>query len=589
MVSKDEQGPSRLVIIGHARAGTTLLTSLLRCNKQTAIVHAEPLDLRRDVKDALGSIGSVLESAEKDNTDGTIKYIGCRVTPEQMSHHNLTILDLTTQLGVNTIIVVTRNKLVEILASQKLTERTGIGYAEVPPSPTAAREKTTIPESEAIAFHENSVRIWWQLLADWPGPHSGVTTLFSSFEKISSTEYRTDEVSRLWSELCCESVEVSTPMIRQHPGDIAEKVSNYSEIQNIVSKLQHIDVEGLYQKRWGIVAIQPFEQPKKVVATVSEHTKATQLLSILVASVLVFHCIDSLVKERIFFMDGFTYASLLTLLQCLTVTTSACFDYVRPTAKKGGKSTPWHLYACLGAFLATSTYTANRATMYLNYPTQVIFKSSKLIWTLTGSHFIFKKKKSFREWAGGVAIATGLVFVGRGASSLDKKDGSHNLIPGLSMIVVSTSADAGINLLQEWMLQNPEIGACKREILLFMQMFSLIPALSLFLLSGSVPEAMDFVRNNPLFLVLVLAAGVSSFIGTRAIIQIISSYDSSTAVLITSIRKVVTLLLSYFFFPKPWTINHFIGITMVIVGGNFSIFDAIKRRATRQLQSASSS
>ena len=574
--------PKRLLIIGHARAGTTLLTSLLRCNKQTAIVQAEPLDLNRKIENALDTVDTILTPTDVISSD--VHFIGCRVTPEQLVHHNLTVEEITNKLGISFIIVVTRNSLIEVMASQRLTQRTGIGYSEAPPSPTANRQKIKILLSDALTFRDENSRLWGQLLAGWPQPSSEIKTIFAPFEKLSIPDIRTEEVHRLWKLLGCDLVDVSTPMIRQHPGDLSEKILNYSELQTIIPQLQHIPVEALLLERWGPtneVVNQLHEQDLKTHHT--EHTKATKLLSVLVASVIFFHCLDSIVKERIFFIEGFSYASLLTLFQCITVTTSACLDYARPTKthNPSNQSTPWHLYACLGGFLATSTYTANKATMYLNYPTQVIFKSSKLIWTITGSHFILKKRKSMKEWTSGVMIAAGLVFVGRGASSISS-DAKGNISAGLAMIVISTIADAGINLLQECMLQDPNVKACKKEVLFFMQMFSLAPALTFFVLSGSVSDSLQFVRDNPIFLLLVLVAGISSFTGTRCIIQIISSYDSSTAVLITSVRKVFTLVLSYMFFPKPWTINHFIGITMVVVGGNFSIVESIRRRAQRQ-------
>eukprot|EP00754_Rhynchopus_humris_P014060 Rhum_TRINITY_DN14364_c9_g1::Rhum_TRINITY_DN14364_c9_g1_i1::g.85501::m.85501/K15277/SLC35B3, PAPST2; solute carrier family 35 (adenosine 3'-phospho 5'-phosphosulfate transporter), member B3 len=345
-----------------------------------------------------------------------------------------------------------------------------------------------------------------------------------------------------------------------------------------------------------------------------------RMLGMIAMNVFLFHCLEAFLKEKIFHVEGFVYVEALTVMQSLIVGSVALMDCGRVNAPsttrrdftKGNKSQrsciaqllanrsecPFWVYALLGGLIATSQYMTNKSILHLNYVTQVVFKSSKLLWVMAARVMLLKgkKKPSATEWFGGVLIVVGLTSM-----SLDGKSGGKHgakaianvtasiapvalgAVPeadwfaqwgerskGLACIALALVCDASIFVVEE-ALAFGKYHASKQEVILFMQVLAIFPSTCFFILGGRMGASIDFVVHNPMFLALVLLCYVCSYLGTKSILHLVEAFDGTVAALVTSMRKIATIVFSFILFPKPLSLHFLFGAVMILAGANASI------------------
>lgn len=79
------------------------------------------------------------------------------------------------------------------------------------------------------------------------------------------------------------------------------------------------------------------------------------------------------------------------------------------------------------------------------------------------------------------------------------------------------------------------------------------------------------------FFSCAVLASVSSLIGTLCLLQIVADYNSIVAVLVTGVRKTLTILFSYLLYHRPFTFLHGLGLCGVMGGAAW--FEICRRRS----------
>ncbi|KAJ9460407.1 Adenosine 3prime-phospho 5prime-phosphosulfate transporter 2 [Diplonema papillatum] len=641
----------RLLVLGQARTGTTLLISLLRCSRDLALVAAEPAALPS--RGIVESIDHLLESTENTASlllANDVKYVGCRVTPEQLYDNGVRLDDLVKRARINQIVVVTRDGLLDVFVSKKLADETGVYYAT---QRSEDRKEVVVTNEEFSEFRRKNAAGWEYVADSWP---EGVEPLFAPYESLSKDPQGT--ASRLWERLGCDtSMPASTPMVRHLPLTDLRAMANYDELlessrddlstqallstafstrihksipqsarltaigQPTTTQHHHDHHESLTNNspagahpdptatlhngseghhvaltfsKWDEDADGTASKenhptkvpPEKEAATLAKkQSRGLYQLVYLTCIVMVFHCLDGALKEKVFHLPGFFFVEVLSLLQAFFIACFATVDWIKASNGKlpQRSSTPLWVFLLLSCFMASSYLLANRAILYTDFVTQVVFKSSKLLFIMA-ARLIFLSdapKPNAVEWAGSVCVVLGLICmsattVGGGAG---KKDGSENTV-GLLYLCLSLVCDAGVYVVQEKYAFG-KYNAGKQEVILGMQTLALLPSAGFVWWSGTLTTAVAYSWAHPSFMLLVAACAGCSFMGTRAILQVIQEYNGTSAALITSFRKLSTILLSYYLFPdKSFTLSHLAGISLILAGANVSVLQGkcISRR-----------
>ena len=110
-------------------------------------------------------------------------------------------------------------------------------------------------------------------------------------------------------------------------------------------------------------------------------------------------------------------------------------------------------------------------------------------------------------------------------------------------------------------------GSKRREVVFHSNALSVAFMLVTTAAKGDLWAACAYMRRAPtaelaIFAVYMLCA----YVAISAWVQIIVRFDSVLAVIIASVRKAFTLLLSFALFPKPFSVWYIVGAAMVFGG-----------------------
>ena len=289
----------------------------------------------------------------------------------------------------------------------------------------------------------------------------------------------------------------------------------------------------------------------------------------------------------------------------------------------------------LSVFATVSVVLTNRASHLLNYATQVVFKSSKLFFVmLLRLALRMSKEKSNqqlrREFLSCAFIVAGLVIFTFETSKHSKgrksaivpttttsspgavtfspsssvttllqqhqgDDGgggnvilSPEVIEGVLSIIGALCCDAMLYISEELYCFSPSVQASSEEVIFFTYAIAAFNNFGVLTLFGLIPDGIRFIQDTPSFLFLVMFFSAANFGGTRFLLRVVSEFDSNAAVIITSTRKLATVLLSFLIYPKPFGLLHAVGMLLVTVGiGLYEVTRIYFKKAKRKLAAGS--
>jgi adenosine 3'-phospho 5'-phosphosulfate transporter B3 len=296
----------------------------------------------------------------------------------------------------------------------------------------------------------------------------------------------------------------------------------------------------------------------------------TSKLMRLAVLVLVFHVGNSILQEAVFHLPGFKSAILMGTLQAACVAALAYVDFTRQGLSRRA---PMTVYLFLSIFAAASTILTHEASRRVNYPTQVIFKSSKLLFVMALRAVVMRGRlrTSKTEIVSAVSIVFGLVAFTWATSSTKKlaasagAESDSDFLVGVLAIIVAVCCDAMLYIGEEKFCFH-QYNSSSTEVILYCNLLAVGYGGAAFALSGTVSMSMQFMMETPQFTGLIIAFSLCNFAGTTFLLQIVSDFGSSTAVVVTSTRKMATVLCSYVIYPKPFTTLHTVGLFGVAFG-----------------------
>ncbi|VDK40650.1 unnamed protein product [Taenia asiatica] len=221
---------------------------------------------------------------------------------------------------------------------------------------------------------------------------------------------------------------------------------------------------------------------------------------------------------------------------------------------------PW-LYCSVGLTTTGTILLSNAAVVYLNYPTQVIFKCCKLIPVMVFSVVIQGKQYKCIDYVAVACMIVGLIF-------FILTDVSVQLtfdVRGILAISVALICDGYIGNLQELAMKSYHIPAL--QILTYSYAFGCVLILVLLLLTNNlIPSAVFFFEHfSDVFFWSTLFV-LSGYFGLQFVLLLVHHFGALLAVTVTTVRKAVTIVLSFLLFQKPFSIEYVWSGSLVVVG-----------------------
>ncbi|KRZ70094.1 Adenosine 3'-phospho 5'-phosphosulfate transporter 2 [Trichinella papuae] len=257
------------------------------------------------------------------------------------------------------------------------------------------------------------------------------------------------------------------------------------------------------------------------------------------SAVFLLYLIYGILQEKMFTVDGFrTLGFYLTTVH-----------------------TPLKIYFILSLASFGTIGFSNAAVGYLNYPTQVVFKSCKLIPVMIGG-----KRYSLYDYIAVLLMTVGLIMFSLADAAVNPEFNST----GFLCVCMALFADAVIGNLQEASMRMyaPE----NNEIMAYTYSIAFLYSTFFTALNGNLIAGISFTLKNPLIMRDMLLFSVCSYFGVQVILTLINGFDALVAITVTTFRKVITVCLSFILFSKPFTYRYLLGGIVIVIGIYFNLY-----------------
>lgn len=258
------------------------------------------------------------------------------------------------------------------------------------------------------------------------------------------------------------------------------------------------------------------------------------------------------------------FGLFVTLLQFLGYTVFAVLSWLARPGKTATKL-PYRLSITFAVLQASMQGLSNLSMTYLNYPAKVLFKSSRVLPTMLFGVVFYGKRHTVREFISVMVLVVGLTFF----MAADAKSSPAFDPTGVVLIVASLILDAGIVNLQEHVFGSLHVE--EEEMILVSYAGGSLVLLILCFATGELQAGLSYLRQHARYSLLSSTSLIGVFVGCgfgglSCVTVLTKKFGAVTAVLTTTTRKALTLLLSFVFFPKPFTMGHLAGIVLFIAG-----------------------
>jgi adenosine 3'-phospho 5'-phosphosulfate transporter B3 len=201
----------------------------------------------------------------------------------------------------------------------------------------------------------------------------------------------------------------------------------------------------------------------------------------------------------------------------------------------------------------------------VTYPTVLLFKSSKIIVVMISAVVILRKRFLLAEYAAALLAVIGLYTFSRAdriktPQAGDEEDSLH----GVFVILMAVGAEALVSTLQEYCLR--KLNRSLSEVLFFTNGLGAVMLSTVSILHGDAKELhARLAASSDLFL-WVLATVTLAYGGTYAFTSCIQGFGAIVATGLGILRKLLSVVLSFILFPKPFGVSHAAGLAVFFSG-----------------------
>lgn len=221
---------------------------------------------------------------------------------------------------------------------------------------------------------------------------------------------------------------------------------------------------------------------------------------------------------------------------------------------------PWKTYVKLSAVLMGSHGLTKGSLAFLNYPAQIMFKSTKVLPVMIMGAFVpgLRRKYPLHEYVSATLLVVGLILF----TLADAQTSPNFSIIGVVMITGALIMDSFLGNLQEAIFtMNPE--TTQMEMLFCSTVVGLPMLIPPMVLTGELFRAWTSCSQHPYVYGVLVFEAMATFVGQVSVLSLIALFGAATTAMVTTARKAVTLLLSYLLFTKPLTEQHGTGLLLI--------------------------
>jgi len=296
---------------------------------------------------------------------------------------------------------------------------------------------------------------------------------------------------------------------------------------------------------------------------------------ILATGVFFFYFLYGYFQEIVFSLPGFSsYGWYLTLIQFAYY---SVFGKIEMVLRRGKRKVPLKTYSVLALATVITMGFSNASLGYLNYPTQVIFESSKLLPVLLGGILIQGKRHGALDFVSACFMCLGLMLFTLADSQVSPNYHSS----GILMISISLISDAAIGNLQEKTIKQHNVS--NSEIVLYSYSVGFVYLFFLVAVFTDIASAIHFCWYYPKQTYgYAFLFSLTGYLGIQIVLGIIRKFGAFLAATVSTFRKAVSIIFSFIFLAKPFTIAYIYSGALVMLGIYIKMYSKNKENALVQ-------
>mmetsp|Transcript_14646 Transcript_14646/g.39928 ORF Transcript_14646/g.39928 Transcript_14646/m.39928 type:complete len:414 (+) Transcript_14646:54-1295(+) len=251
---------------------------------------------------------------------------------------------------------------------------------------------------------------------------------------------------------------------------------------------------------------------------------------------------------------------------CLTAPQPASgWQNLATLSGENSPSAPWFQYTIIGFCYILAMFFSNYALFFVNYPTQVIVKSCKMIPVMASGVLLHGKHYSLAAYLRVVMVTVGLILFtffkkSKGAAA----SAARSQVVGLGLAFLSLTMDGFVSPNQEAVFSKYKTST--HQMMYYTNLWALVLLAVVLPITGEGQRALGFVAKNPAVLSKIIQFGLMSAVGQFFIFYLVRSFSALTLVTVTTTRKFFTVLGSIFLFNHPMTIGQWGSVALVFIG-----------------------
>ncbi|RZF40905.1 hypothetical protein LSTR_LSTR015061 [Laodelphax striatellus] len=273
--------------------------------------------------------------------------------------------------------------------------------------------------------------------------------------------------------------------------------------------------------------------------------------------------------------ENFTYMLSLVCTQCIVNYLYAIF-LSRTFMKQGENVTNWFYLAASALTYLLAMVCTNMALKWVNYPTQVIGKSAKPIPVMVLGVLLGNKSYPAQKYFFVLLVVLGVALFmykdGKQSKDNDSGFGFGEVLLGLALIM-----DGLTGAVQERM--RSEYKTKSLHMMSSMNKWSVIFLSVCIIYTGELTEFIKFVSRHQSIIWELITFSIASAQGQMFIFLMIEHFGPLPCSIVTTTRKLFTVLFSILLFGNAITPRQWVG-TFVVFGGLF--LDTLYGKARRK-------
>jgi len=289
--------------------------------------------------------------------------------------------------------------------------------------------------------------------------------------------------------------------------------------------------------------------------------------------------VQNFLQEYIFRIPGFSFGSFSALFEFAVCTIGAAGERLQAGESMFAHRRPLKDYLMLTVFASGSGMCGTSALAYVSMPVKVIFKSSKLIPTMISGTVLNGQSYSTWDWASSVMLCICVAMFTLADSSVSL----HFSAFGIVLLAAAVVFDSMVPQTQQ-RLMSVEPAASKAEVIFFSNALGTCLILVTLIVTGEGASAVAFCIQQPSILLMLGVFGCVTYCGVFFYISLVKNFGAVVTVIVTTLRKVFTLCVSFVVFGHQCTAAHVVSGVLAMLLSAQKVQGVDKRSSTQPVQ-----